>query len=68
MDKDTLFTMANMAQDVKEAMTGGSVAVVGKDAVLEENLNPSLKENLLMLSTSFTLENQLLNSLLNFFK
>lgn len=30
--------MANMGQDVKEAMTGGSVAVVGKDSVLAENI------------------------------
>ena len=29
-DKTTVWTMANMGQDVKEAMTGGSVAVVGK--------------------------------------
>ena len=64
-DKTTIWTMANMGQDIKESMTGGSVAVVGKDAVLEENLNPSLKENLLMLSTSFTLENQMINSMLN---
>lgn len=37
-DKNSVFTMANMGQDIKEAMTGGSVAVVGKDAVLEENI------------------------------
>ena len=30
--------MANMGQDVKEAMTGGSVAVVGKNTVLEQNI------------------------------
>ena len=47
-NKNEIFSMANMGQDIKEAMTGGSVAVVGKDAVLEENLNPSLKENLLI--------------------
>lgn len=35
---DSVFTMANMGQDVKEAMTGGSVAVVGKDSVLKENI------------------------------
>ena len=33
-----IWTMANMGQDVKEAMTGGSVAVVGKDSVLESNI------------------------------
>ena len=37
-DKNEVFTMANMGQDIKEAMTGGSVAVVGKNAVLEENV------------------------------
>ena len=35
---NSIFTMANMGQDVKEAMTGGSVAVVGVDAILEENI------------------------------
>lgn len=35
---NSVFSMANMGQDVKEAMTGGSVAVVGKDTVLEENI------------------------------
>ena len=33
-----IWTMANMGQDVKEAMTGGSVAVVGKNAILTENI------------------------------
>lgn len=37
-DKDGIFTMANAGQDIKEAMTGGSVAVVGINTVLEENL------------------------------
>ena len=35
---DSIFSMANMGQDVKEAMTGGSVAVVGKNSVLTENI------------------------------
>lgn len=35
---DSVFSMANMGQDVKEAMTGGSVAVVGRDTVLEVNI------------------------------
>jgi hypothetical protein len=35
---NSIFNMANMGQDVKEAMTGGSVAVVGKNAVLTENI------------------------------
>lgn len=37
-DKNSIFTMANMGQDIKEAMTGGSVAVVAKNAILEENI------------------------------
>ena len=38
LDKNGIVTMSNMGQDVKEAMTGGSVAVVGKDTVLTENI------------------------------
>lgn len=37
-DKTHIWSMSNMGQDIKEAMTGGSVAVVGKDMVLEENI------------------------------
>lgn len=37
-DKDGILSMANMGQDVKEAMTNGSVAVVGKNTVLSENI------------------------------
>lgn len=37
-DKNEIFSMANMGQDIKEAMTGGSVAVVGKNAVLTDNI------------------------------
>ena len=33
-----VWSMANMGQDVKEAMTGGSVAVIGKNTVLTENI------------------------------
>ena len=33
-----VWSMANMGQDVKEALTGGSVAVVGENAVLTENV------------------------------
>ncbi|MCU7712621.1 SGNH/GDSL hydrolase family protein [Priestia sp. JV24] len=36
--KDEVFTMANMGQDVREALTGGSVAVVGVNAVLTDNI------------------------------
>ena len=35
---NTVWNMVNMGQDVKEAMTGGSVAVVGKNTVLTENI------------------------------
>ena len=38
MNKDDVLSMANMGQDVKEAMTGGSVAVVGENAVLTDNI------------------------------
>ena len=37
-NKNEVFSMANMGQDIKEAMTGGSVAVVGKNAVLNDNI------------------------------
>ena len=37
-DKNGIFSMANMGQDIKEAMTGGSVAVVGENTVLTENI------------------------------
>ena len=35
---NSVFTMANMGQDVKEAMTGGSVAVVGVNTILTNNI------------------------------
>ena len=38
LDKNGIVTMANMGQDVKESMTGGSVAVVGRNAILTENI------------------------------
>lgn len=38
LDKNDILSMSNMGQDVKEAMTGGSVAVVGKDTILTENI------------------------------
>ena len=37
-DKTQIWSMSNMGQDVKEAMTGGSVAVVGKNTILTENI------------------------------
>ena len=36
--KNEIFTMSNMGQDIKKAMTGGSVAVVGENAILTENI------------------------------
>ncbi len=33
-----VWSMDNMGQDVKEAMTGGSIAVVGENSVLSENI------------------------------
>ena len=38
LDKDGIVTMSNMGQDVREAMTGGSVAVVGKNMITDENI------------------------------
>lgn len=37
-NKDGIFSMANMGQDIKTAMTGGSVAVVGENTILVENI------------------------------
>lgn len=37
-DKNEVFSMANMGQDIKEAMTGGSVAVVGRNSVTKDNI------------------------------
>ncbi len=42
---DKIWNMKNMGQDVKEAMTGGSVAVVGKDAVGTENIKDNSIRN-----------------------
>ena len=41
MDKNSLIGMSNLSQEVREGMTGGSVAVVGKGAVLDENISES---------------------------
>lgn len=38
LDRNSILSMSNMGQDVKEAMTGGSVAVVGRDSILSENI------------------------------
>ena len=39
MNKTDIISMANMGQDVKEAMTGGSVAVVGNYMINNLNIN-----------------------------
>ena len=44
-NKSHIWNMANMGQDVKEAMTGGSVAVVGNDTIGFNNLNIDMKNN-----------------------
>ena len=38
VNKNHVWNMSNMGQDVKEAMTGGSVAVVGKNTILTDNI------------------------------
>ena len=37
-NKNSIFSMANMGQDIKEAMTGGSVAVVDINSVADSNV------------------------------
>src|SRR5690625_1586303 len=44
-DKDVEIEMNDLSQDVKEAMTGGSVAVVGEDAVGNINLKDNAVES-----------------------
>lgn len=55
-----IWSMTNMGQDVKEAMTGGSVAVVGKDTILTENIVDNQitpeKTNFIDNTIKFTLE------------
>lgn len=38
LKQDELLSMANMGQDVREAMTGGSVPIVGVNSILETNI------------------------------
>lgn len=38
MNKNSILSMANMGQDIKEAMTGGSVAVVGRETITDINI------------------------------
>ena len=46
MHKNSIISMANMGQDVKEAMTGGSVAVVGLNSVDIPNLSGVILEQI----------------------
>ena len=48
--KNEVFSMANMGQDIKEAMTGGSVAVVGVNSINSINL---LKNSVTKSKTDF---------------
>lgn len=43
-NKNEIFSMANMGQDIKENMTGGSVAVVGSNMTTINNLNDSIAD------------------------
>ena len=62
-NKDEVFTMANMGQDVKEAMTGGSVAVVGNNCVGLGQFIPSIQEDIgVWNNQEFTLENKAYNT------
>ena len=45
-DKNSIFTMANMGQDVKEAMTGGSVAVVGNNCIDIGQFVPTIQSDI----------------------
>ena len=55
MDNNHLINMSNLAPDVKEAITGGSVAIVGNQSVYKENIvNEQIeKEHLNMLDNEF---------------
>lgn len=46
LDKTGIVTMGNMGQDVKEAMTGGSVAVVGVKGVGVINLDRNIEKDI----------------------
>ena len=46
INKNSVLSMANMGQDVKEAMTGGSVAVVGLNSVDIPNLSGTILEQI----------------------
>ena len=53
-----VFDMSRMGQDVKEAMTGGSVAVVGEGAVGMVNLNSELATIINNWESVLTFENE----------
>ena len=61
--KNEIFTMANMGQDIKEAMTGGSVAVVGNNCIGLGQFIPTIQEDIGVWSNQeFTLENKAYNT------
>ena len=69
-DKSTIWTMTNMGQDVKEAMTGGSVAVVGRNTILNENIVDkqitSIKTDFINVSSNlFNKNNVVINKYIN---
>ena len=61
--KKEIFTMSNMGQDIREAMTGGSVAVVGVNAILEENI---VDNQVTPIKTSFMEETSKSSNLFNY--
>ena len=46
IEKDFIFNMSNMGQDIKEKLTGGNVAVVGENCVDTVNFTPNIKKSL----------------------
>ena len=57
-NKTHVWSMGNMGQDVKEAMTGGSVAVVGEGAIGRVNLNTELSTIISEWESVLTNENE----------
>lgn len=45
-DKNEIFSMSNMGQDVKEAMTGGSVAVIGNNMVNMGQMTSNIQDDI----------------------
>ena len=68
VSKTEVFNMGNMGQDIREAMTGGSVAVVGKNSVGKENVKFSsldiFKTNFVKCGNNLLNRNDLTNGFL----